>query len=541
MGKYVRPLPGLLLFAVLFFTSNIQAQAQGDCSERYRSKSFNAIQIFRNVVYSKNAPKLIAASLGSETVIGKDLVMDIFMPPPTDTVSGRPVVIIAHGGGFIDVAFMGGTLLVGTKDNDDVQALCDTFAHWGYVTACIEYRTGFDVASSSSIKRAVWRGAQDMSAAIRFFRKNSVWFNIDPDRIFIGGSSAGAFCAIHSTFADNNERIPETFQQSIFMADLGAMHSRPVVELTGFNPFTGNNTAANNVDSLPTALVSYWGAIADTAFFAGNNKAPMRMFHGTSDPVVSAQCAQPFASVVLAAPICCGSEIMNIALNSRNIPHQLSLEPGQGHEYWGALNGSWQPNSPNNFWLPIIESTATFFYDYMRPSTPQIVGPSVCAPNTIYNFSITNPQPGSDYCWEITSGNIVSANVNASTIDVIFNSGQIAANVKCSERDKADVLSLQRIKGVNIGNTVGTKYSASIENNFKIFPNPTESSFNFELEDSEIYSGLLIITDLLGKELMIIEIDKKITALSLQNQCSGNYLVRYINGKTIQNSILTIR
>jgi hypothetical protein len=177
----------------------------------------------------------------------------------------------------------------------------------------------------------------------------------------------------------------------------------------------------------------------------------------------------------------------------------------------------------------------------MRPSTPQIAGPSVCASNTIYNFSITNPQPGSDYCWEITSGNIVSANVNASTIDVILNSGQIAANVKCSERDKADVLSLQRIKGVNIGNTVGMEYSASIENNFKVFPNPTESSFNFELEDSEIYSGLLIITDLLGKELMIIEIDKKITALSLQNQCSGNYLVRYINGKTIQNSILTIR
>jgi hypothetical protein len=54
MGKYVRHLPGLLLFAVLFFASNIQAQ--GDCSERYRSKSFNAIQIFRNVVYSKNAP-----------------------------------------------------------------------------------------------------------------------------------------------------------------------------------------------------------------------------------------------------------------------------------------------------------------------------------------------------------------------------------------------------------------------------------------------------------------------------------------------------
>jgi len=540
MDKIIKQFFNSLLRAIIFLIAVPMAFSQTDCGNRYKERTFSSIQIFRNVVYSKNAPKLIAATLGSETVIGKDLVMDIFMPPPTDSVVNRPLVIVAHGGGFIDVAFMGGTLLVGNKDNDDVQALCDTLAHWGYVTACIEYRTGFDVASSASIKRAVWRGAQDMSAAMRFFRKNASWFNIDPNKIFIGGSSAGAFCAIHSTFADYQERIPETYQQSIFMANLGAMHSRPVVALTGFNPFSGNNTSANDVDSLPTAMVSFWGAIADTAFIAGNNKAPIKMFHGTSDPVVSSQCAQPFASVVLAAPVCCGSEIMNIALNNSNVDHQMTLEPGQGHEYWGALNGMWMPNSPNSFWLPIIESTAGFFYDYMRPPTPQIIGPNACAPNTVYNFSVSNPNPGSDYCWEVSSGNIVSSNVNSSSIDVIFDSIQISANVKCIERDRSDILSLQRIKGVNISSSVAVAFTNDLENSFRIFPNPADDWVNFELDKEPQGNELLIFSDFMGRELMAIEVDKKIISIPLQNFASGNYLVRYISGKFIQNRLLII-
>jgi hypothetical protein len=197
-------------------------------------------------------------------------------------------------------------------------------------------------------------------------------------------------------------------------------------------------------------------------------------------------------------------------------------------------------NSPNNFWTALIESTAAFFYEYMRPASQQILGPNFCAPNIIYSFNIANPQPGSDYCWENNSGNIVSANIVASTIDVIFNSGQIAANVKCSERDKADVLSLQSIKGVNIGNADGMVHSTNAENNFEILPNPTESSFNFELGDSEIYSVILIITDLLVKELVFIEIDKKATQISLYYS-KGNYKLRYFSEKTIHNSILSIK
>jgi acetyl esterase/lipase len=529
-----------ILLIILLILSVQTFFAQNSCSNRYKERSFNSIQIFRDVKYSKSAPKLIASSLGVETTIDKDLVMDIFMPPPTDTVQKRPLVIIAHGGGFIDVAFMGGTLLVGTKDNDDVQALCDTLAHWGYVTACIEYRTGFDIASTTSIKRAVWRGAQDMSAALRFFRKNAQWFNIDPERVFIGGSSAGAFCAIHSTFIDYTERIPESLQQApLVQLDLGALHSRPVVELTAFNPFAGNNVIGNDVDSLPKGLVAFWGAIADTSMFSGINKAPMIMFHGTADPVVSSQCAQPFASVVLTAPVTCGSEIMDIAMTQRNLPHDIYLAPGEGHEYWGALNGMWTLNGPNAFWDSIISTTADYFYELMRPLAPTLIGPAACAPNTVYTFSVNNPNIGSDYCWEVDGGNILSLVPNASSIDVIFTTNNAIAYVKCTERDRADVISQQRIKGINISTLVSSVNYDLKEFDFKIFPNPAGDYFELVVAADEFKHGILDIIDLNGKILRRISVNDKNLKIDCSSISSGYYLLRLISDqKTISKPFI---
>lgn len=161
-------------------------KAQDCLGKRYQERIFSSVQVFQEVVYSQDAPSLLGSSFGAETTFDQDLVMDIYMPPPTDTVRNRPVVILAHGGGFVNIFFMGGTTLVGTKDNEDVQALADTLAHWGFVAASIQYRTGFDPANGSSVKRAVWRGSQDISAGIRFFRKNAQWFGIDPHKVFVG-------------------------------------------------------------------------------------------------------------------------------------------------------------------------------------------------------------------------------------------------------------------------------------------------------------------------------------------------------------------
>lgn len=511
----------ILLF---FFCNSIQLTAQNDCESRYKSRVFNSIQVFRNVVYTEDAPSLLAASLGTETTYNQNLVMDIFMPPPSDTVSNRPVIILAHGGGFINVTFMGGTVLVGTKDNDDVQALADTLAHWGFVTASIQYRVGFDVLSGTSIKRAVWRGAQDMSAATRFFRKNAQWFDIDPNRLFVGGSSAGAFCALHSTFVDSDERIPESLQQNLLAADLGAMHSRPVVELTGFNPFMGSNVLADDVDSIAQGVISYWGAIANTDMLSGNNSAPLRMFHGGSDPIVSSQCAKPFSNVILVAPVTCGSEIIDSVMTTLGLPHETTIEPGESHEYWGVLNGLWTTTGPNAYWKPIIDETADYFYEIMRPAAPTITGPISVAPQVNYTYSVANPNPNSSYCWDIGGGVILSPDPTAATVEVQFFNATTIGVINVQEIGAADVASnsAQHLATVSSSTAMVSQETASIQ----LYPSPIQDYLMVEFDGAETSIFVLEIWDSRGHLLYRQSHHDPKVRLQTSAYANGLYLVR---------------
>lgn len=503
---------------LLLLSITLLGELSAQCGTRYKSRYFNNIQIFRDVEYSLDAPALIGATLTTETTIDKDLVMDIFMPPVTDTVTKRPVVVLAHGGGFINVAFMGGTVLVGTMKNEDVQALADTLAHWGFVTASIEYRLGFNILSPSSLKRAVWRGSQDMSAAIRFFRKNAAWFNIDPDRVFAGGSSAGAFCAIHSTFVDYTERLPESYELvPILKKDLGPLHSRPVVELTSFNPFSGTSVLGNDVDSIPQGVPAYWGAIADLGFMAhGNNKAPMVMFHGTNDLIVNYKCAKPFSGIVLTAPNTCGTYVMDSLMNTLNMPHNTYFASGEGHEYWGALNGDWLPSGPNAYWLDIIQKTSDYLYDIMRPALPTVNGPDSVLPTTNYTYSIANPNPNHKYCWEVTGGVVVSPMINAASVEVEFFNTTTHAYVSARAVDAAEVVSESALKYTVVSTNVSVDKLANTSIGIQIQPNPAQEFCQLLINSKKEERATIQLFNSLGQNVLSQNI--KLSAGSTEQQ-----------------------
>ncbi len=519
-----------IIITIIFFLAT-QVLAYSQCSKRYKERVFHTVQKFEDVVYSKAAPALLVAALGAETIIDKDLKMDIYMPPVTDTVSKRPVVLLAHGGGFVNILFMEGTSLVGTMDNEDVQALADTLAHWGFVAASIEYRLGFDPLFTSSMKRAVWRGAQDMSAAVRFIRKNARWFDIDPNRIFIGGSSAGAFSAIHSTFVDDSERIPESYQLiPLLKKDLGAMHSRPIVALTGTNPFVGTSVLGNDVDSIAQGVVSYWGAIADTSWlYDGQNKAPMIMFHGDNDMVVDYWCAKPFSSVLLTAPESCGSFVMDSVMTLHNMPHELHTAYGEGHEYWGVRNGNWTSSGPNAYWPDMIDKTAAFFYDIMKPAVPLIVSVDTITPVTNTTFSVANPRAGYDYCWEVVGGVIVSQNTKGPVVDIQFYSTTTQAFVSVRAVDAADVLSDKQTKIIVVDPGVGVTTIPSPIVGVSLLPNPAADYCELEIYAQKEASASIAIYNTLGQLMLTqnkeLQQGQNLLDLDIQNLLTGTYIV----------------
>lgn len=121
-----------------------------------------------------------------------DLIMDIFTPKD-DAETKRPCIVYIFGGGF----FM--------KVDDCTTEVCTGMVEKGYVVASMDYRIGFqDALESSQCKGdfntgfypAVIRAVQDARSAVRYLKANAERLGIDPDKIFIGGQSAGAITAL---------------------------------------------------------------------------------------------------------------------------------------------------------------------------------------------------------------------------------------------------------------------------------------------------------------------------------------------------------
>ena len=51
-------------------------------------------------------------------------------------------------------------------------------------------------------------------------------------------------------------------------------------------------------------------------------------------------------------------------MNSLNIENQVYIEEGEGHEYWGSLNGNWVLG-PNDYYNQILDSSFSFLYNQL--------------------------------------------------------------------------------------------------------------------------------------------------------------------------------
>jgi hypothetical protein len=185
--------------------------------------------------------------------------MDIYQPQG-DTMQQRPLIIWAHGGSFLS----------GTKNDLDVQSLCEHFAKRGYVCASINYRLGISFPyNQQNTTAAVFRSVQDMKAAIRFFRKDAATtdqYHIDPSIIFAGGSSAGSFAALHLAYLNEYSELPSTIDTSL----LGDLEGN-----------SGNQGYSSEVN----AIVDLCGALGDKTWMKVTD-VPLVSMHGTADAVV---------------------------------------------------------------------------------------------------------------------------------------------------------------------------------------------------------------------------------------------------------------
>ena len=302
---------------------------------RYVDEVFSDVVKTDDVIYA-NSPDLPFIFLFEWNTQDIDLDMDIY-EPQGDTLTNRPLILFFHSGAFFS----------GNNELDDMVDLSIASAKRGYVAASINYRLGLNVLSTYSGERAVYRGVQDASAAIRYFREHHELYNINPDKIFIWGSSAGSFIGLHLAYSEDDERPESTFGGNSD-PDLGCIDC------------VGNDFLHS---SKPNAIVSCWGAIRDLNWIDSENNIPAIMFHGTSDLVVPYDYGLPF-TINIALPVVYGSSQIHDRLNLFNIENDVFIESGEPHEYWGTLNGNWF-GGPNENYTQIINEAYMFLYNQL--------------------------------------------------------------------------------------------------------------------------------------------------------------------------------
>lgn len=295
-----------LLTCALLTGTSVLAQSECD-GVRYRTPGlFPDVDVTSGIVFGSNT----ALGGGNQT-----LRLDVY-EPAGDTETERPVVVMAFGGSFV------------SGQRTDVADLCREFARMGYVAIAPDYRVGFFLPNQITTTLAVFRGAHDMKAAVRFLRKSVEEdgnpYQIDPERIIVGGVSAGAISAIHAAYLDKLEEVPA------YMAN----------DTAGLGGVEGNSGNLG-FSSRPLAVLSFSGTIGDSTWIEPGDQ-PIVSVHEDLDETVPYGTQEVAVFGINTGLVASGSRDIHVRANNLGIDNSLLTYP-DNNNHVGYVIGGLQP------------------------------------------------------------------------------------------------------------------------------------------------------------------------------------------------------
>jgi acetyl esterase/lipase len=230
--------------------------------ERYVDRIFGQVTVARDLVYGA-AP--------DEHGRRQELNVDVYTPVG-DTLAARPAIVLAYGGGFVG----------GNKES--MGGLATAYAQRGFVALSIEYRMheaagGISFPPDAAETARILDAKHDMQAAVRWARAQAGTFGIDPQRVAVGGGSAGAVMAV----------------------------------VTAIMPDDPGSSGTPGVSSAVCTAVSIMGA-GDPALVDADDAGAI-FFHGDEDTTV------PYRAAVATKE----------AMDEAGLPAEMVTFPGAGH------------------------------------------------------------------------------------------------------------------------------------------------------------------------------------------------------------------
>jgi len=347
-----------LVLVCFVFLSGGQLFSQACDNHRYNDEMFS-VQVTADIKFGENAQP---TPLDPNNV--QELFLDVYQPDG-DTLSARPLIIWAFGGGFV----------FGDKESQDIVTLSNAFAKRGYVCAAIDYRLSTDLIVNSDLSNvfeAVLKAMHDMRASIRFFYQDAATnndFRIDTSRIYIGGVSAGAITALQIAHFDELAEVPIELD-SIFQATGG---------------FEGNSGNPGYSDDI-AGVINLCGAILDTAWINPAISTPIVSMHGTADSVVPYG-ADTLTLLNIAVDVD-GSAAIHPKLDQHGITHDFYTWQGANHTPF-ILNS---PAVAEAYMDTTIGFVRDFLYDLVCDGVTSVNEPS--PHEEVYFRVFPNPNNG---------------------------------------------------------------------------------------------------------------------------------------------------
>ena len=227
-----------------------------------------------------------------KSVEGRDLRLWVVKPAGWQAGDKRPAIVFFHGGGWVGGA--------PTQFNEH----CQLLASKGMVCIQVEYRLIPKKTEDATPTRCI----QDAKTAMRWVRGHAAELGIDPDRIAVGGGSAGGHLA---AFVGMVEGLDDPQDDASISPRAQAM--------VLFNPVLDNGPDQGWGHARVGERYKEFSPAANVT----SDDPPAVYLLGTEDKLIPVAVAQRFADAMKAAGVRC----------------DLHLYEGQAHGFFNHKNG----------------------------------------------------------------------------------------------------------------------------------------------------------------------------------------------------------
>ena len=526
------------VLAIALFSISFSANSQ----TRYLDDVFSSVTITSDVTYATNITVLPA--LQGQPPAAAPLKCDIY-EPAGDSLTNRPVIILAHTGSFLPAVVNGQP--TGSKTDSSIVEQCTRWAKKGYVAVAMTYRKGWNPTSTdqntrtSTLIQAAYRSIQDARSLVRFMRQeeaNGNVYGIDGSKIAFGGQGTGGYLSLGIATLDTTAELylpkfldltdPQNPVPYVFPPVFGNIYGtdtgyRPVNDSLG-NPVL--DTAGNQIMA-PFALPNNIGFSSDIsmAFNIGGALADISWLEAGDVPIVAFHCEKDEYAPIDTGDVIVPStgDFVVEAMGSRTVAHYSNLYGNNDVFVQAGLSDGFTNAANTN------NSGYEGLYVFKTP-----------APDTIPNvFGLVGEEEGAPWdWWDNTTYGIIADNVNGIagvTSPAYFEADAIIGNPNMSAtKGRTYIDTIQGYLNpriyVALGLSSTTGINEVIDASTEIYPNPANNSLNIVSYAAGINS--ISIYDLGGKEVINTDVNSNQIRLNTSSLSSGVYIIDIKSNKT---------